>query len=126
MAEDKSISSLELKEKVRPLYNALQGYLKEAPSPKDANEILHDTSQWEYVNNRIDRLNATTGRNYDGFKISLDRGGYVRISSFKGKLGGLINYLHAEYFNDEPAPLSGNPSMVINQSQNQTASIVFF
>src|SRR3954470_3565716 len=124
MMQEHGSPSLEEKRKIRPLYNALQGYLKEAPNSYDANEELRDTTQWEYINNTIDRLNTTTNKNYDDFKISLNQYGQVRLSSFKGKLGGLINYLHAEYFNDEPAPLSGNPSMVINQSQNQSASII--
>lgn len=111
------------KKKIRPLYNAFQGYLQEASISKDANEIFYTDSQWVYLNETIDRLNLITGKNYDQFKIvpEIDRGepDHVRVSTFKGKLGGLIKYLHAEYFWDDPSP-SGNPNMVITQTNQQS------
>src|SRR6266446_730230 len=94
------------KRKIRPIYNELQGYLLEAPASKDANEVFYSDSQWIYLNEAIDRLNLATGKNYDQFKIIQERygakPGYIRVSAFKGKLGGLIKYLHAEYFYDDP------------------------
>jgi hypothetical protein len=120
-----------MKAKIRPLYYTLQGFLKESPPYQKSEDILHDKTQWEYINSTIDRLNAVTEKNYDDFKITeeVNHNGvisysYVRLSMLKGQLAGLINYLHGEFFSDEPAPLCGNPSMVINQHQQQSTSIV--
>ncbi len=114
------------KNKIRPLYYTLQGFLKEAPIGKDANEVLYSQSQWGHFNLIIDHLNTATGKNYDNFKIiqptQNTTSKYVRVSALRGQLGGLINYLHGEYFYDEPAPLSGNPSMVFNQNLHQQQS----
>jgi hypothetical protein len=120
--------NIDEKKKIRPLYNALQGYLAEAPKIKETYDTLSEESQWKYVNEIIDSLTNTAGKSYDNHKIIPDNGGrhyFVRLSTYRGKLGGLINYLHGEYFSDEPAPLSGNPSMVIhqNQSQQQTMAV---
>lgn len=117
------------KKKIRPLYNELQGYLSQAPKNVGANDWFPTNSQWEYVNRAIDRLNTVTGKNYDHFKIAQEIGKQSRepyevyVSTFKGKLGGLISYLHGEYFSDEPSPFDGVPSTVITQYQNQQQSV---
>jgi len=42
------------------------------------------------------------------------------VLTYRNKLGGLIARLHGEYFSDEPAPFSGMPNTVINQTQQQS------
>lgn len=118
------------KKKVRPLYNELQGYLNQAPTAKYLSETFDDRDQWEYMNRAIDRLNTVTGKNYDHFKIvegtfeGLNgRIKVVRVTNLRTTLGGLINNLHGEYFFDEPSPLTGVPSTVITQYQNQQQSV---
>lgn len=121
------------KKKIRPLYNELQGYLSQVPTLKDANEFFHTNAQWDFVNHAIDRLNTATEKNYDHFKIIQEmytssdsytsEPDNVRVSTYKAKLGGLISYLHGEYFSDEPSPFGAVPSTVITQYQNQQQSV---
>jgi len=120
------------KNRIRPIYNALQGFLKEAAQIKATTDSFHDDEQWKYVNDTIDELiHVTSGtETYTRFKIvphtyyannrQLQR---VMVSVFRGQLAGIINYLHGIYFSEEPAPSSGNPSMVIHQNQSQQQSM---
>ena len=114
------------KKKIRPLYNEFQGYLAQAPTARYTSEPFEDNEQWEYVNKAIDRLNTLTGTNYDQFKIvevmhdGLNgRVKVARIATLRTMLGGLITHLHGKYFYDEPSPLNGIPSTVINQTLSQ-------
>jgi hypothetical protein len=50
-------------------------------------------------------------------------GPYIHLSEYRQRLGGIISYLHSKYFADEPDPLGGSPSMIINQSQQQSQSV---
>jgi len=117
------------KKRIRPLYNELQGYLSQAPTATNASDWFPTNSQWEYVNQTIDRLNTITGKDYSQFKLVQEIGKHSRepdviyVSTFKGKLGGLISYLYGEYFSDEPSPFDGVPSTVITQNQNQQQSV---
>lgn len=114
--------------KIKLIYKELQGYLSQMPLPKNAFDLCYDKSQWEYLNNTIDRLNTATGKNYDEFKtIQLhDSDGWsipVTLTAVRSKLGGLINVLHEEYFDKEQAPFSGNPgvpsAVFFNQNSQQ-------
>lgn len=110
----------EIKEKVRPIYSELQGYLSQAP--KDEKRAIYSESAWVMVNNSIEELNQKTSNDYGKFKISPLHGQlglFVRIEEYRAKLGGLISRLHGEYFFDEPPPFSGMPSTVITQHQIQ-------
>ena len=46
---------------------------------------------------------------------------------FRQKLAGIIDFLHAEYFEEEHRPFGSSPSTVIsqNQSQEQTMNVTF-
>ena len=116
------------KEKVKPIYSELQGYLSQAPkeSPERPNAVTGDKLVWTQYNLTIDELNNVSGENYDRFKIQPKpnvRGSiYMGIIAYRSKLGGLISRLHAEYFSDEQAPLSETPSTVISQTQKQSQS----
>ncbi|MFZ2969719.1 MAG: hypothetical protein WA063_01075 [Minisyncoccia bacterium] len=119
------------KEKIRPIYSELQGYLSQAPEIKDAYGHSSDLSLIEQYNETIEELNNISSKDYNRFKIkekeiinrsasSLGGGSFFRISTYRNKLGGLIARLYGEYFPDEPAPFSGMPNTIINQTQQQS------
>lgn len=116
------------KEKIRPIYSELQGYLSQAPKPKNVYDNVDDSSLWNQYNETIAELNEISNDNYDRFKIKeeelgkTDYGQLIQISTYRNKLGGLIARLHGEYFFDEPAPFSDMPNTVINQTQQQNQS----
>ena len=114
------------KEKIRPIYSELQGYLSQAPSEKTTSDATYDSSIWNQFNAAIDELNNISGNNYDRFKIHPETGGagvaHVYILTYRSKLGGLISRLHGEFFSDEAAPFSGMPTTIISQNQQQTQS----
>jgi len=116
-----------MKEKVRPIYSELQGYLSQAP--KKNKGLIFESSMWEQHNQTIDELNNITGKNYDRYKVevkSIDWNRTMRrviySQSYRTKLSGLILRLHGEYFSDEPPPFSGMPSTIISQQQVQSQS----
>jgi|ERR1700722_8262523 len=116
--------SEEDKKKIRPFYSELQGYLSQAPTIQAKPYLFGDEGhEWEQVNGVIDQLNTITGKNYDRFRITLERDAEnLSITIYRTKLGGIISYLHGEYFFDEPAPFSGMPSNVITTNLNQQQS----
>jgi hypothetical protein len=114
------------KNEIRPLYSEFQGYLSQAPEPKDAYASLYDESMWDQYNNSIDLLNKTSGEDFSRFGITPQRGqtgDFIRIVTYRQKLGGLISHLHGKYFSDEVPPFSGMPTTVIQQSQQQNQSV---
>jgi hypothetical protein len=119
------------KNKIKPIYAALQSYLREAPKGEGA---ISEAPVWEQYNNTIDELNIITGSNYSKFRVILssDDGGYRTTGrvEYRQKLAGLISCLHAEYLSDEQSPFNSNPSpsMVVNQrqSQQQTMTVTLF
>ena len=114
-----------LKEKIRPIYSELQGYLSQAPKPEKVYSALTGESTWKHYHSAIKELNDITGEDYDRFKVSPERGQtdqFVRVVEYRGCLGGLISRLHGQYFSDEPAPFSGMPSTIITQQQTQAQS----
>lgn len=108
-----------MKEKIRPIYNELQGYLSQAPKNNlTSNEI------WEQTNETIDELNKITETNeYEKFKIKSFTNNWqpseqiVDISSYKQKLAGLINRLHGQFFNNEASPSNSSHGTSINVTQ---------
>ena len=112
------------KEKLRPLYSELQGYLSQAPDISDrTNVYIYTKSIWEQYNETIKLLNQLSDKDYSRFCVTTVRlgGGSIVLPlvAYRQKLGGLINSLHAEYFSNEQAPFSGSPNMVVTQSQQQ-------
>ncbi len=119
-----------IKEKIRPIYKELQGYLLQVPLPKDTDSLIDHPAIFEQLNKTIDELNACSGDNYDKFKVSphYQEANYQDYSliDYRQKIGGLISRLHAEYFSDEsdePEPFSGSPSTIITQNQQQSQSV---
>jgi len=119
-----------MKDKIRPIYSELQGYLSQAPKLESPLDGSSDKTPWTQVNNTIDELNSISGKNYDSFKLNpefMNQKGmiphyFIKISAYRSKLAGLIARLHGEYFSDEPAPFSGMPSTIITQTQQQSQS----
>ena len=111
-----------MKDKVRPLYGELMGYLSQAPSLQQSS-YLRDPSLAPQLHSCIDQLNQITGKDYNRFRVTVhpsDMGGYVQNTEYRSKLNGLIMNLHAQYFDDESSPFSGTPTTIVNQSQNQS------
>jgi uncharacterized membrane protein len=115
-----------MKDKIRPIYQELQGYLSQSPVSKTGAKTIYDDSLWNQVNQTIDELNQVSGKNYNKFRIEPKKGmydeDYVNSTTYGSKLGGLIDRLHAEYFYDEPNPFVAGPSTVISQAQTQEQS----
>ncbi len=116
------------KEKIRPLYSEVRGYLTQAPVEKDVGTVITEGSLWEQYNEALDLLNQLAGKDYSRFKIKPGPGyegrGYTSVAVYRQKLSGLIATLHAEYFGDEPDPLGTSPGTVISQSQQQNQSVL--
>jgi hypothetical protein len=118
----------EMKEKIRPIYSELQGYLSQAPSGKTSS--IHHEECWNLYNQTLDELQKATNRDYKKFHISPVKGmgeiDFIDVGVYRQKLGGLISRLHGEYFSDEIPPFSGMPSTVITQNQQQVQSVQMF
>lgn len=118
--------TVEIKNKVRPLYSEFQGYLSQAPPTSSPHDTFGDESFWIQYNSAVDLLCIETGKDYSRFKIEPIQGSYSRfiyINAYKQKVGGLISRLHGEYFSDEIPPFSGTPSNVFTQTQQQSVSV---
>lgn len=116
------------KEKIRLAYSELQGYLGQFPVGDHPDRRIDDDDYSKNVNFLIEELNSATGNDYSRFKIKVqtiryagrtEMGIEVKIAEYRTKVMGLINRLHAEFFNTEPQPFSGSPSTSINLNQTQ-------
>jgi len=112
------------KEKIKPIYTELQGYLSQS---KSIEKMLGDENLWEQVNNAIGELNRISGEDYSRFKMRPEKGGsgryYLYADTYRTNLGGLIARLYGQYFADEQAPFGDMPSTVISQTQQQNQSV---
>lgn len=117
----------EIKEKIRPVFQELQGYLSQLPLAKDTGETIYDDNSWNQVNTCIDELNTISQKDYNKFKLipQTSQGGglFLRLFILREKLGGLIDRLHAEYFSDDDRPFGSKPSTIVTQSQFQEQNI---
>lgn len=120
-----------MKDKIRPLYSELHGYLVEAPLATDVSS--YDTILVENLNKLIDKISAITTEKYERFKVRIISArttlpGYstpadFQIQEYRSHLSGLIANLHGQFFSDEPPPFSGMPNTVINATQMQSQSV---
>ncbi|MCK5466629.1 hypothetical protein KAI56_04020 [Candidatus Parcubacteria bacterium] len=112
------------KERIRPIYSELQGYLSQAPELEEV--YVYDLSLRGQYNETINELNEISGKDYNRFQIKEEdivrSSGDIRVLTYRNKLGGLIAKLYGEYFFDEIAPFSSMPGTVINQTQQQSQS----
>ena len=115
-----------IKSKIRPYYYELQGYLSQTPLPQEQFEICTDDDAWINYNQIVQTLSEITSDDYSRFIIKpkqLEGENVVNLITFRQRLGGIINWLHANYFTDENRPFSGSPQNVITLRQNQSQSI---
>ncbi len=115
------------KDDLKALYGEFVGYLSQTPNvPEDKPQIsMYDDAVWDQYNNAVLKLCGITEKDYKEFLITPNTGqvgNFIRINTYRHKLGGLISRLHAEYFSELPEPFSGKPSIVISQSQEQNQS----
>lgn len=117
----------DIKEKIRPVFQELQGYLSQTPLPKNTDDTIYDDNSWNQVNGCIDELNTITKKDYSKFKIVPENGygggHFLKVFVLRQKLGGLIDKLHAEYFLGDERPFSSKPSTIFTQSQSQKQSV---
>lgn len=130
---------------IKTIYAELQGYLFAAPEERDyAKESGHvyNSDIWEHFNSTLKRLNRITDDKYSHFELNeryynikhidgeVETYRYISISSYRRNLAGLIFSLHADYFPNEPSPISKSESgqIVLNQDihQEQSVSINIF
>ena len=118
-----------MKQKIRPIYNELQGYLSQAPNVEKKG-LVFEPSIWEQHNETIDELNEASSKDYNRYKVeakSIDWNGSFKptmnTQAYRTKLSGLIFRLHGEYFSNEQPPFSEIPSTVITQNQMQSQNI---
>ena len=117
-----------IKENIRPIYSFFQGCLSQTPND-ERNRTTYSSDIWNMINIKIEDLNKVTQNDFNLFKLHPKVSGsscieYLYIETIRAKLGGLISELHGRYFSDEPAPFSGMPSTIINQSQQQNQSLI--
>jgi len=115
-----------MKEKVRPIYEALMGSLSSAPLAEKVG-YLYEKTIWEQYHRLIDKLNKTTGEDFNTYKLTvisdLNWGPRISVQEYRTQLNTLIMELHGRFFNNEPRPFSGEPGVVVNQSQNQSQNV---
>lgn len=116
-----------MKEKIRPIYLQLTGVLAQTPSFDNPHSTMSSEVIWEGYNKIVEKLNSVSGKDYSEFKVEskteMWNSGSHRIVNgtfFRQQLNGLINHLHAEYFQDERPPFSGEAPAIFQQ--NQTVS----
>lgn len=114
------------KDEIRPIYSELQGLLAQARQDTEKTCVIYATHLWEHYNTTIDELSKISETDYSRYKIVLGREEYsIDTSYYRGKLGGIIARLYAEYFKDDPTPFPSMPStsIQVNQQQNQSVQI---
>lgn len=117
------------KEDLRPLFSELQGYLSQAPIVKELYNSIHYQSVWDQYNETVNLISKITGEDFSRFLIKdkdfkvRDNEKFIRLILYRQKLGGLISYLHAKYFINEPPPFSSVPSTIISQHQQQNQNL---
>lgn len=109
-----------IKEKVRPIYEELKGYLAQCP-PAEKAYYLYNSYYWTQIDGVIQQLNEITGKNFDKFKITLIPStmrdeAHIENSEYRSKVNGLIMNLKGTYFNEDN-PFGGSPMVSVNQTQ---------
>ncbi len=114
------------KKDLRSLYAELQGYLKQAPTPKELYEVIYSDEICKQYNKCVQLIINNLGEDYNRFIIvphESDIGPYINIHEYRQKLGGIIAKLHSEYFFSEPFLFGSQPNTIITQSQHQIQSL---
>ena len=111
------------KEAVKSIYAEFIGYLSQIPMSTGPKDMLNDESLWTQYNDSVNCLKKVSDNDYTAFLVKpIEFYGSRSISliTFRSKLGGLISKLHTEYFPELAEPFSGQPSVVITQTQQQS------
>jgi hypothetical protein len=116
-----------IKDKVRPLYGELLGYLNKAPEISKRTIVTSEV--YTAGQNLIEEIGQVTGISVDRFRLMPAGKAYINsMDAFNDRyqqaLAGLISRLHAQFFSDEIYPLDAQPGMVIYQTQNQTQTSI--
>ena len=100
-----------MKDKIRPIYFELQGYLSQAPTRESG--LIFEDRVWNQHNQTVDELEEISSKKYTRYRINpnvINWNGVNRpcITSqvYRTILGGLISRLHGEYFPDETSPIN--------------------
>lgn len=111
-----------MKDKIRPIYFELKGYLSQAPTTGS----IFDAAIWNQHNQTIDELEKVTGKTYGKYKVEYKNISWngaprqvMESQQYRTKLAGIISRLHGEYFADESSPLEEMPNTVITTNQTQ-------
>jgi hypothetical protein len=99
---------LNMKDRVRPVYFELQGYLSQAPERERG--IIYEEQVWNQHNQTVEELEEITKKSYGRYKMIPSQkplGLGVTTQAYRTTLGGLISRLHAEYFHDDASPIRG-------------------
>lgn len=115
-----------MKEEVLPIYEALMGALSSAPLAEKVG-YLFESSMWTQYHGFIDKLNKITGTSFDDYKLTIipdqDWGDKISVQEYRTKLNTLIMELHGRFFSKDARPFSGEPDVVVSQSQNQSQNV---
>jgi hypothetical protein len=113
-------------ERISAIYGEIIGYLSQTPMPSSPSDIFSTNASWKRYNQAVQDLSTITGADYSRFQIQpeyLDGEEIVYIENYRQSLNGLINTLHALYFENKPAPFGASPTTVISQAQFQVQSV---
>jgi len=117
---------MDMKEKIRPIYEELIGYLSQTPLAKEGT-YFYESHFWTQLNNTVDELLKLEKNDYySKFKVTVIQDGsepHISVNEYRTKLNGLIMNLHAKHFKEESTPFGGQPSTVVNQTQSQSVQI---
>jgi len=115
------------KEKIRPVFEELQGYLQRAGALDVYNHEI-----WQHYHRVIALLNELSGEDFSRFRITIiPPNPYQHVSlpehmdpgEYTAKLTGLIRYLHCKYFRDEPSPFSIHLPTIISRAETRNQSV---
>ena len=121
---------MDIKEKLRPVYQELNGLYSSSPTP-DKQTTISDSPFWEYYHSIIDEIEEITCKKYNKYRMSVTHvdytgGDFIHVITYHQKLSGLISRLYGEFFSTELNPLTNGPSTqtTINQIQSQSQNLV--
>ena len=115
------------KEELRPIYEELPGYLEQAGTVDAYNHEL-----WQNYHRVIALLNRLSDEDFSRFQVTIIPHStfehvplpeHVDAGEYRGKLTGLVRYLHGRYFPNESPPLGLRPLTVLSQTQTPSVPV---
>ena len=118
--------NVNMKEQVRPIYEALMGCLSSAPL-SDKVGYLFEPSIWKKHQKYLDKLKEITNDDYGDYKLIImsdqNWGPKISVQEYRTQVNSLIMALHGKYFKEDAQPFSGQPGVVVSQSQSQNQNV---